>query len=58
MRGPLVTEAALHGMLTRVRGLARPLLEVRREQTYAARRISSGNPDEQATMFRKLGKGE
>ncbi len=31
LRGPLVDEAALHGVLNKVRDLALPLLEVRRE---------------------------
>ncbi len=31
LHGPLVDEAALHGVLSKVRDLALPLLEVRRE---------------------------
>ncbi len=36
LHGPLVDEAALHGVLNKVRDLALPLLEVRREQTDAS----------------------
>jgi hypothetical protein len=39
LRGPLVDEAALHGVLSKVRDLALPLLEVRREQTDASMHI-------------------
>jgi hypothetical protein len=39
LRGPLADEAALHGMLSKVRDLALPLLAVSREQTDASRRI-------------------
>jgi hypothetical protein len=39
LRGPLVDEAALHGVLSKVRDLALPLLEVRREQSDASRHI-------------------
>ncbi|GHO50624.1 hypothetical protein [Ktedonospora formicarum] len=39
LRGPLVDEAALHGVLNKVRDLALPLLEVRREQADASRHI-------------------
>ncbi len=39
LRGPLVDEAALHGVLSKVRDLALPLLEVRREQADASRHI-------------------
>ncbi len=39
LRGPLVDEAALHGVLNKVRDLALPLLAVRREQTDASRHI-------------------
>jgi hypothetical protein len=39
LRGPLVDEAALHGVLNKVRDLALPLLEVRREQIDASRHI-------------------
>lgn len=35
--GPLVDEAALHGVLSKVRDLALPLLEVRREQSDASK---------------------
>jgi hypothetical protein len=37
LRGPLVDEAALHGVLIKVRDLALPLLAVSREQTDASR---------------------
>jgi hypothetical protein len=43
LHGPLVDEAALHGVLGKVRDLALPLLEVRREQTDASRPISRGD---------------
>jgi hypothetical protein len=39
LRGPLADEAALHGVLSKVRDLALPLLAVSREQTDASRRI-------------------
>ena len=39
LRGPLVDEAALHGVLNKVRDLALPLLAVSREQTDASRHI-------------------
>lgn len=39
LQGPLVDEAALHGVLNKVRDLALPLLEVRREQIDASRHI-------------------
>jgi len=35
LRGPLVDEAALHGVLIKVRNLALPLLAVSREHTDA-----------------------
>ena len=38
LRGPLVDEAALHGVLNKVRGLTLPLLAVSRAQTDASRR--------------------
>lgn len=37
LRGPLVDEAALHGVLGKVRDLSLPLLEVRREPIDAGR---------------------
>ena len=37
LRGPLLDEAALHGVLNKVRDLALPLLAVSREQTDASR---------------------
>jgi len=43
LRGPLVDEAALHGVLNKVRDLSLPLLEVRREQTDVAGHISSSD---------------
>ena len=39
LRGPLVDEAALHGVLSKVRDLALPLLAVSREQTDASMHI-------------------
>jgi hypothetical protein len=36
LRGPLVDEAALHGVLIKVRDLALPLLAVSREKTDAS----------------------
>jgi hypothetical protein len=39
LRGPLVDEAALHGVLNKVRDLALPLLAVSREQTDASMHI-------------------
>jgi hypothetical protein len=39
LRGPLVDQAALHGVLSKVRDLALPLLAVSREQTDASRHI-------------------
>jgi hypothetical protein len=39
LRGPLVDEAALHGVLSKVRDLALPLLAVNREQTDASRHL-------------------
>jgi hypothetical protein len=39
LRGPLVDEAALHGVLNKVRDLALPLLAVSREQTHASMHI-------------------
>jgi len=39
LRGPLVDEAALHGVLNKVRDLAIPLLAVSREQTDASMHI-------------------
>ena len=36
LRGPLVDEAALHGVLIKVRDLALPLLAVSREETDAS----------------------
>jgi hypothetical protein len=39
LRGPLVDEAALHGVLSKVRDLALLLLAVSREQTDASRHI-------------------
>ena len=39
LRGPLVDEAALHGVLSKVRDLALPLLAVNREQTDASKHI-------------------
>ena len=39
LRGPLVDEAALHGVLNKVRDLALPLLAVSREQTDASTHI-------------------
>jgi hypothetical protein len=36
LRGPLVDEAALHGVLIKVRDLALPLLAVSRENTDAS----------------------
>ncbi|HET8852768.1 MAG TPA: hypothetical protein VFN02_09595 [Ktedonobacteraceae bacterium] len=36
LSGPLVDEAALHGVLIKVRDLALPLLEVRRKKTDAS----------------------
>jgi len=41
LRGPLVDEAALHGVLSKVRDLALPLLAVSREQTDASFRVPS-----------------
>lgn len=39
LRGPLVDEAALHGVLNKVRDLVLPLLAVSREQTDASMHI-------------------
>ena len=39
LRGPLVDEAALHGVLSKVRDLALPLLAVKREQADPAKHI-------------------
>ena len=39
LRGSLVDEAALHGVLSKVRDLALPLLAVSREQTDASMHI-------------------
>ena len=39
LRGPLVDEAALHGVLIKVRDLALPLLAVSRENTDASMQI-------------------
>ncbi len=39
LRGPLVDEAALHGVLNKVLDLALPLLALSREQTDATRHI-------------------
>ncbi len=39
LRGPLVDEAALHGVQNKVRDLALPLLAVSREQTDASMHI-------------------
>jgi hypothetical protein len=39
LRGPLVDEAALHGVLSKVRDLALPLLSVNREQVDASKHM-------------------
>ena len=39
LRGPLVDEATLHGVLNKVRDLALPLLAVSREQTDASQHM-------------------
>ena len=39
LRGPLVDEAALHGLLSKVRDLALPLLAVNRERADASKHM-------------------